>query len=390
MNLQKNKIITFDNIIEAVCRFFNVKQRDIFGQSRRKDIARARQTVAYIAREELNESFPNIGKKLGKRDHTTAIHSYKTIQRILDKDNNAKKEIGKILDLIQGLANTHPEEEEIKEVKFIKKERTEKTSPTVKKSPLDFPATKLPPKALKRQTDILEKYKSGLTLKEIGLEFNLSRERIRQIVMRAITDNAREIVASGVDLDLKEFIEEEKNVHAEYVSKRHISTLEDVDPVVKKEKRWSKYYDKCRDCGTIFIKHQCHGYCTECYHKTELFKELQRSSRLRNIDARKKYVSEYCKKYYKRPEVVVKLKKKADLKLFGGNREAALKRDNYKCCVCGISQAESFEKLGRDLCVVHINGTSNHDLDNLITRCTDCHNGKMIKIMRLKLKETRL
>lgn len=64
-------------IIDEVCAKHNVKYREIVGDSRSVPIVRARQEVCYRIREERQLSWPQIGRLVGGRDHTTALHSYR-------------------------------------------------------------------------------------------------------------------------------------------------------------------------------------------------------------------------------------------------------------------------------------------------------------------------
>lgn len=373
MSLQKNKDITFYKILEVVCHFFDVSQEDVLGPSRQADIVRARQAAAYLLREKLKYPYPKIAKKLGGRDHTTAIYFYKKVKKVLEKDEKSEKEMEKIWNF---LITSDYKEEKIDGLDDFKREKKKIKPNRIPFSPdeyiRDLRAKNISPLNLERQKLILEKYRDGFTLEKIGYDLNLTRERIRQIIYKGMLYNAKELLKEGVVLDLKEFMAEEKRVHSEAFTKRHFKPKVEPAPIVKQEKRWSKYYDSCRNCGTSSTKHQSHGYCRKCFYKTKLFKEIQRSSRLRNGETWKKRISDYLKEYYKRPEVVARLKKRTDLRYHGGNREKALMRDSYRCTVCGIDQKESMQKYKRDLYVDHINGKSN-DLADLVTRCKGCH-----------------
>ena len=50
----------------------------------------------YLLRKELKASFPFIGRKLGGKDHTTAIHAYEKICKEIEKDESLGEEIGLI------------------------------------------------------------------------------------------------------------------------------------------------------------------------------------------------------------------------------------------------------------------------------------------------------
>ena len=54
---------------------------------------RPRQIAMYLLREETKSSFPEIGAKLGGRDHSTVIHAYEKIKKEEDGDETTKQEI---------------------------------------------------------------------------------------------------------------------------------------------------------------------------------------------------------------------------------------------------------------------------------------------------------
>ncbi len=73
------RFISPKKIIRIVSEFYDVTEREIMNHSRKKEIVKPRQIAMYLLREELKCSFPFIGEKLGKKDHTTAIHAYKKV-----------------------------------------------------------------------------------------------------------------------------------------------------------------------------------------------------------------------------------------------------------------------------------------------------------------------
>ena len=238
----------------------------------------------------------------------------------------------------------------------------------------DFPNQNISQEHARRQSIMLDKYKNGITLEKIGKEFNLTRERIRQIIKRGFINEARNLVKDGITLNLEEFLKQKGKEHLIASSERQgrNTSLIDKKNEINKEKRWSKYYDSCRKCNTVIISHHSHGYCRKCYTKTKLFKEIQKASRLRNIEARKRHISEYSKRYFQRPEVIARLKERENIKLFEGNRERAILRDGERCRKCGLFREENRRKSGKDLYVLHIGNKKNNRLENLITLCSHC------------------
>ncbi|HPO68137.1 MAG TPA: chromosomal replication initiator protein DnaA [Candidatus Pacearchaeota archaeon] len=91
-----NKIITPKKIIETVADFYDLKEKDILNNSRKKEIVKPRQIAMYLLREDLKSSFPFIGRKFNGKDHTTAIHSYKKISEEIKENKNLEEEINLI------------------------------------------------------------------------------------------------------------------------------------------------------------------------------------------------------------------------------------------------------------------------------------------------------
>lgn len=75
------KHISARQIIERTARYFQIPMEDILGPKRDKDIVVPRQVAMYMLRSELHLSFPKIARELGRKDHTTAIHSIEKIEK---------------------------------------------------------------------------------------------------------------------------------------------------------------------------------------------------------------------------------------------------------------------------------------------------------------------
>jgi len=83
-------------IIQCVAEFYDLKEKELFSASRKKEIVKPRQVAMFLLREELKCSFPFIGRKFGGKDHTTAIHSCGKIVKELEKNEALNDEIGLI------------------------------------------------------------------------------------------------------------------------------------------------------------------------------------------------------------------------------------------------------------------------------------------------------
>ena len=92
-NQNMKRSATPSSIIKTTCEFYGINSEDLIGKGREKKISYPRQIVMYLFRKELQLSFPAIGQELGGRDHTTAIHAYNKICKLLKDDLKVKQDI---------------------------------------------------------------------------------------------------------------------------------------------------------------------------------------------------------------------------------------------------------------------------------------------------------
>jgi chromosomal replication initiator protein len=85
--------VTVDQVIHAVCLYYNVTVDSLSSTSRSRTIAFPRQMAMYLARTETDASFPQIGTQLGNRDHTTILYGYEKIAALLEKDAEARRDM---------------------------------------------------------------------------------------------------------------------------------------------------------------------------------------------------------------------------------------------------------------------------------------------------------
>ena len=85
LNLAENKV-TIDLIQTIVCKFFKISKNEMLSSRRSRYLVRPRQTAIYLTKILTSKSLPEIGREFSNRDHTTIIHSVKTIEKIKEKD----------------------------------------------------------------------------------------------------------------------------------------------------------------------------------------------------------------------------------------------------------------------------------------------------------------
>ena len=90
------KHVSAKQIVERTARHFQINVEDITGPKRDKDIVVPRQVAMYLLRSELHLSFPKIARELGRKDHTTAIHSIEKIEKESTFDGEIRSAINEI------------------------------------------------------------------------------------------------------------------------------------------------------------------------------------------------------------------------------------------------------------------------------------------------------
>ncbi len=86
LNLSEKKV-TIDCIQTIVCKFFKISKNEMLSSRRSRYLVRPRQTAIYLAKMLTSKSLPEIGRAFSNRDHTTVIHSVKTIDKLRKVDN---------------------------------------------------------------------------------------------------------------------------------------------------------------------------------------------------------------------------------------------------------------------------------------------------------------
>ena len=85
LNMSENKV-TIDLIQTTVCKFFKISKNEMLSARRSRYLVRPRQTAIYLAKMLTSKSLPEIGRSFSNRDHTTVIHSVKTIEKLRQED----------------------------------------------------------------------------------------------------------------------------------------------------------------------------------------------------------------------------------------------------------------------------------------------------------------
>jgi len=95
LNISENKV-TIDLIQTLVCRYFKISKNEMLSSRRSRYLVRPRQTAIYLTKILTSKSLPEIGREFSNRDHTTIIHSVKTIEKLKEKDTEMVENINKL------------------------------------------------------------------------------------------------------------------------------------------------------------------------------------------------------------------------------------------------------------------------------------------------------
>jgi chromosomal replication initiator protein len=93
--------LTVTEVLEGVCRYYNVDPELVRGKQRDREIVWPRQVAMYLMREETNASLLQIGSELGGRDHTTIMHGWEKVHTEVTNNDRIRREIAAVLESMQ-------------------------------------------------------------------------------------------------------------------------------------------------------------------------------------------------------------------------------------------------------------------------------------------------
>jgi len=99
LNLSENSV-TIDIIQTVVCKFFKISKNEMLSSRRSRYLVRPRQTAIYLTKILTTKSLTEIGREFSNRDHTTIIHSVKTIEKLKENNPEMNDNINKLKNII--------------------------------------------------------------------------------------------------------------------------------------------------------------------------------------------------------------------------------------------------------------------------------------------------
>ncbi|MBO5234068.1 MAG: chromosomal replication initiator protein DnaA [Prevotella sp.] len=98
---EDNTPLTVDEILDRVCRHYEVTPNSVKGRSRKREFLLPRQLTMFLAKKYTNIPASRIGRMIGGRDHSTVLHSIDLIEKRLKTDKEFAAEVAKIEDALK-------------------------------------------------------------------------------------------------------------------------------------------------------------------------------------------------------------------------------------------------------------------------------------------------
>lgn len=80
-------------IVQQVARARNIPVKELYIRTKERLIVEPRQICMYVAKQVTRLSLAMISEHFGGREHTTAMHSIKTVKNLMDTDERFKREV---------------------------------------------------------------------------------------------------------------------------------------------------------------------------------------------------------------------------------------------------------------------------------------------------------
>ncbi len=86
MNIEEDRQVSVDKIINIVADRYGITARDICGSRRTRNISEPRQYAMYLSRKLTDHSYPELGRQFGGKDHTTVLAAFKKLEELVETD----------------------------------------------------------------------------------------------------------------------------------------------------------------------------------------------------------------------------------------------------------------------------------------------------------------
>jgi hypothetical protein len=81
------------DIIKAACLYYRISKTDMLSHRRSRSIVRPRQVAMYLAKKLTTRSLPEIGRKMGDKDHTTVLYAVRKVEQLMQYDPEIRADV---------------------------------------------------------------------------------------------------------------------------------------------------------------------------------------------------------------------------------------------------------------------------------------------------------
>lgn len=86
----------------AVCKEWNISPIDLISERRTLRHVIPRQVGMYLCRKLTTRSLPEIARRFGGRDHTTALHAFGRVEMLMQRDRALRDRVNSLAELFGG------------------------------------------------------------------------------------------------------------------------------------------------------------------------------------------------------------------------------------------------------------------------------------------------
>jgi chromosomal replication initiator protein len=89
----EKKPVSIEDILKIITTRFDIKISELRSRKKSKNLVLPRQIAMYLSRKLTSYSFPDIGMKIGGRDHSTVIYANNKVAKMIEKDGEIRKTV---------------------------------------------------------------------------------------------------------------------------------------------------------------------------------------------------------------------------------------------------------------------------------------------------------
>ena len=106
---ERTSRVLIESVIRTVCAFYKVNRMDVVSHRRTASVVLQRQIIMYLAKTLTLRSLPDIGARLGGRDHTTILHGVRKIESLRKIDGALDDDLRRLTQVIVGQSPVEPQ-----------------------------------------------------------------------------------------------------------------------------------------------------------------------------------------------------------------------------------------------------------------------------------------